>query len=122
MLVIPDPNTAVIDPFAKEPTVSVIGDIVDPITKENYSRDPRNIAQKADAYLKQTGIADTCYIGPEPEFFIFDDVRFESKQNGAMFRSTRSKAAWNSAGRRAEPGPQAALQGRLLPGRRPMTR
>jgi glutamine synthetase len=96
MLAVPDPKTAVLDPFFAEPTVSVIADIVDPITKEKYSRDPRNIAKKGVAYLKQTGIADTCYIGPEPEFFIFDDVRYQSKQNGAMYEIDSVEAAWNS--------------------------
>ncbi|MBT5793809.1 MAG: glutamine synthetase, partial [Deltaproteobacteria bacterium] len=70
MLVIPDPATTVMDPFMKHPTVSMICNVVDPITKEKYSRDPRNIAQKAEAYLKSTGIGDTAYFGPEAEFFI----------------------------------------------------
>ena len=68
MIVIPDPTTTVMDPFTKIATVSMIGNIVDPITKEKYSRDPRNIAQKAEAYLKSTGIGDTAYFGPEAEF------------------------------------------------------
>ena len=79
MLVIPDAATAKIDPFFKVPTLVLIGDIVDPITREAYTRDPRNIAKKAEAYLKSTGIGDTAYIGPEAEFFIFDDIRFESQ-------------------------------------------
>ena len=70
MLVVPDPNTAKMDPFMKEPTLSLVCNIVDPITKEKYSRDPRWIAQKAEIYLKSTGIADTAYFGPEAEFFI----------------------------------------------------
>ena len=69
MLAIPDLSTIVIDPFFKEPTISVIADIVDPVTKQRYSRDPRYIATKATEYLKKTGIGDTAYIGPEPEFF-----------------------------------------------------
>ena len=76
MLVMPDPTTAVMDPFSAEPTLSLICNIVDPITKEDYTRDPRNIARKAEAYLKSTGIGDTAYFGPEPEFFIFDDIRY----------------------------------------------
>src|SRR5574341_587447 len=75
MLVIPDASTAVLDPFTEAPTLSLICNIVDPITKEKYTRDPRNIAQKAEAYLRSTGIADTAYFGPEAEFFIFDDIR-----------------------------------------------
>ena len=85
MLAIPDPDTAVMDRFFKEPTVSVIADIIDPITRENYSRDPRFVARKGEAYLKKTGIADTCYIGPEPEFFIFDEVMYEQNQHTSMY-------------------------------------
>src|SRR3972149_2384681 len=72
MLVMPDPATAVMDPFCAEPKLSLICNIVDPITKESYSRDPRTIAQKAEAYLKSTGAGDVAYFGPEPEFFILD--------------------------------------------------
>ena len=74
MLIIPDANTMFVDPFVKEPTISLICDIHEPATTERYSRCPRNIAQKAEAYLKLTGIADTIYFGPEAEFFVFDDV------------------------------------------------
>ena len=77
MLAVPDADTTVIDPFFAEPTLSVIANIVDPITKEDYSRDPRHVAKKGVEFLKSSGIADTCYIGPEPEFFIFDEIRFE---------------------------------------------
>ncbi len=97
MLAIPDPATAVIDPFFKEPTVSVLADIVDPITKENYTRDPRHIARKGAAYLKETGIADTCFIGPEPEFFIFDEVRYEQNQHRGMYQIDSVEGAWNTA-------------------------
>ena len=102
------------------PTLSLICNIVDPITKEEYSRDPRNIARKAEAYLKSTGIGDIAYFGPEPEFFIFDDVRYD--QNAAhrlLLRSTRSRGSGTPAGatKGGEPRLQAALQGRLLPGR-----
>jgi len=97
MLGIPDPDTAVIDPFFKETTVSVIADIVDPITKERYSRDPRYIARKGEAYLKSTGIADTCYVGPEPEFFIFDEVMYEQNQHTGMYVINSIEGAWNTA-------------------------
>src|SRR5512145_2620531 len=80
MLVIPDASTAVLDPFTEAPTLSLICNIVDPITKEKYSRDPRNIAQKAEAYLRFTGIVVSAYFGPEAEFFIFDDIRYDSKE------------------------------------------
>ncbi len=96
MLAVVDATSGRLDPFFAEPTVSVIADIVDPITKQPYTRDPRHIAKKGVAYLKQTGIADTCYAGPEPEFFIFDDVRYESSQRGAMYQIDSSEAAWNT--------------------------
>ncbi len=102
MLAVPDASTAQIDPFFEEPTLSVIADIVDPITKERYSRDPRNVARKGLAYLEQTGIADTCYVGPEPEFFIFDDIRYLSSQSGSMYQIDSVEAAWNT-GRSEEP-------------------
>ncbi|MDD5540144.1 MAG: type I glutamate--ammonia ligase [Candidatus Neomarinimicrobiota bacterium] len=97
MLAIPDPDTATIDPFFKEPTVSVIADIVDPISKENYSRDPRYVARKGEAFLKKTGIADTCYIGPEPEFFIFDEVMYDQNQHTGMYSINSIEGAWNTA-------------------------
>ncbi|MBN1787612.1 MAG: type I glutamate--ammonia ligase [Sedimentisphaerales bacterium] len=97
MLAIPDPNTAVLDPFFKEPTVSVLANIVDPITREEYSRDPRHVARKGAKYLKETGIADTCYIGPEPEFFIFDEVRYEQNQHTGMYKIDSVEGSWNTA-------------------------
>jgi glutamine synthetase len=97
MLAVPDPDTAVIDPFFREPTVSVIATIVDPVTKEDYSRDPRHVARKGTEFLKETGIADTCYIGPEPEFFIFDEVRYEQNQHTGMYRIDSVEGAWNTA-------------------------
>jgi len=103
MLAIPDASTVKLDPFFAEPTVSVIADIYDPITKEAYNKDPRNIAKKGLAYLQQTGLADTCFIGPEPEFFIFDDVRYLSSQRGGMYEIDSSEAAWNT-GRSEEGG------------------
>ena len=97
MLAVPDPDTVVLDPFFKEPTVSVIANIVDPITKEDYTRDPRHVARKGVAYLKETEIADTCYIGPEPEFFIFDQVRYEQSQHRGMYEIDSVEGAWNTA-------------------------
>ncbi len=96
MLVIPDPSTAVMDPFFEVPTLVLIGNIVDPITRESYSRDPRNIAKKAEAYLKSTGIGDTVYIGPEAEFFIFDSIRFESSRNISFYEIDSVEGIWNS--------------------------
>ena len=102
MLVVPDATTAKIDPFFKAPTMVLIGNIVDPITMEAYSRDPRNIAKKAEAYLKSTGIGDTAFIGPEAEFFIFDDIRYESQRNGSFYSVDSIEGIWNS-GRCEEP-------------------
>ena len=96
MIIIPDPKTAKIDPFPAIPTLSLICDIFDPITKEDYSRDPRNIAKKAESYLKSTGQADTAYFGPEAEFFIFDDVRYDSSANSSFYAVDSSEGAWNS--------------------------
>ncbi len=97
MLAVPDPATAVIDPFFRQPTVSVIADIVDPMTREHYTRDPRHVARKGVEYMNKTGIADTCYIGPEPEFFIFDEVRYEQNQHTGMYQIDSVEGAWNTA-------------------------
>jgi glutamine synthetase len=102
MLVIPDAATAKIDPFFKVPTLVLICDIADPITREPYSRDPRNIAKKVEAYLKSTGIGDTAFIGPEAEFFIFDDIRYESETHGAFYAIDSVEGTWNT-GRCEEP-------------------
>jgi glutamine synthetase len=96
MLVVPDPATAVMDPFTEAPTVSLICNIVDPITKEEYSRDPRHVARKAEAYLKSTGIGDTAYFGPEPEFFILDEVRFDTNQHESYYHVDSREGRWNS--------------------------
>ena len=96
MLVIPDAETAKMDPFYAAPTLTLICNIVDPVTREPYTRDPRNIAQKADAYLKSTGIGDVAFIGPEAEFFIFDDIRFESSRFGAFYEIDSIEGNWNT--------------------------
>src|SRR5580692_2512786 len=95
MLAMPDPDTAFIDPFMAEPTLSLTCTIAETGTKEAYSRDPRGIAQKAEAYLKSTGIADTAVFGPEAEFFIFDSVTYDSKQNGTFYEVDSEEAIWN---------------------------
>jgi glutamine synthetase len=97
MLVIPDPTTAWIDVFYSEPTLSFICTIKDPITREPYDRDPRGVAEKAEAYLKSTGIADTVYFGPEAEFFIFDDVRFDYTANTSFHSIDSVEGIWNTA-------------------------
>ncbi|MCZ6694187.1 MAG: type I glutamate--ammonia ligase [Bacteroidetes bacterium] len=97
MLAVPDARTAKIDPFFKEPTISVIADIVDPITHEDYTRDPRHVARKGVEYLKKSKIADTCFIGPEPEFFIFDEVRYDQTQNRGFYQIDSVEGAWNTS-------------------------
>jgi glutamine synthetase len=96
MKLIPDPTTAYLDPFRTEKTLALNFSIVDPFTDEPYSRDPRNIAAKAEAYLAGSGVADTCYFGPEAEFYVFDDVRFETKQNAGYYYIDSIEGAWNS--------------------------
>ncbi|MDD2320295.1 MAG: type I glutamate--ammonia ligase [Geobacteraceae bacterium] len=96
MIILPDCTTAKMDPFTAIPTLSLICNIFDPITKEGYSRDPRNIAKKAEAYLKASGIGDTAYFGPEAEFFIFDDVRYDSSSNQSFYAVDSSEGAWNT--------------------------
>jgi glutamine synthetase len=96
MLVVPDATTAKMDPFYEAPTLVLICNIVDPVTREPYTRDPRNIAQKADTYLKSSGIGDVAYFGPEAEFFIFDDIRFESTRFSAFYEIDSVEGNWNT--------------------------
>lgn len=91
-----DPSTAVVDPACDVPTLSIICDIYDPITKKPYTRDPRYVAKKAAAYLKSTGIADTSYWGPEMEFFIFNDIRFDQTENSGYYFIDSIEGEWNS--------------------------
>jgi glutamine synthetase len=95
MLVVPQPDTAFLDPFTSLPTIAMICNIQDPITREDYSRDPRNVARKAVNYLKSTGIADTAYLGPEAEFFIFDDVRYEQNAHEGYYHIDSIEGQWN---------------------------
>ncbi|MFC1512146.1 type I glutamate--ammonia ligase [Candidatus Latescibacterota bacterium] len=96
MLVVPDPETAFIDPFMKYPTISMVCDIVDPITRERYTRCPRNVAKKAELYLKSTGIADKAFFGPELEFFIFDDIRFDQDSRSGYYYIDSVEGRWNT--------------------------
>jgi glutamine synthetase len=102
MILMLDPDTAMIDPIMKHPTISVICDIYDPLTREPYSRDPRYIAKKAEKYLKTTGIADMSYWGPEAEFFIFDDVRYDQTENSGYYYVDSIEGEWNT-GREENP-------------------
>ena len=96
MKLIPDLTTSYVDPFRAEKTLVVNMSIRDPFTDEPYSRDPRNIAAKAEAYLKSTGIADTAFFAPEAEFYVFDTVRFETKQNAGYYFLDSIEGKWNS--------------------------
>src|SRR4051794_12031880 len=96
MKLVPDVTSAFVDPYRKQKTLVVNFSIVDPFTDEAYSRDPRNIAAKAEAYLKSTGIADTVYFGAEAEFYIFDDVRFQTTQHSSFYYLDSAEAAWNT--------------------------
>ena len=102
MLVIPDPTTAIIDPFAAYATLSLICDIEDPITREPYERSPRGVARKAEAYLKSSVFADTAFIGPEAEFFVFDDVRYNTTANESFYSIDSNEGIWN-AGKKENP-------------------
>ena len=96
MLMVPDPDTAFIDPFFEHPTLVLTCNIIDPITKERYSRDPRWIATKAENYLKQSGIGDTAFIGPEAEFFVFNSARFSTSAHEGYYHIDSNEGVWNS--------------------------
>ncbi|MCH4295255.1 glutamate--ammonia ligase [Shewanella sp. 3B26] len=96
MVLMPDPTTFVLDPFTEETTALIRCDILEPATMSGYNRDPRSIAKKAEEYLRATGIADTVLVGPEPEFFLFDDVRFGTDMSGTFVKIDAKEAAWNS--------------------------
>ncbi len=96
MALIPDPTTAVMDPFTAQPTMILYCDVRDPITGEGYSRDPRSTAKRAEAYLKSTGIGDTAYFGPEPEFFVFDDVHYDVSMDHTFYKVDSEEGPYNS--------------------------
>ena len=96
MILMPDDSTAILDPFTDDPTVIVRCDIVEPATMQGYDRDPRSIAKKAEAYLAKTGVGDTAFFGPEPEFFVFDDVKWGVDMSGASYAINAEEAAWSS--------------------------
>jgi len=102
MMLFPDLTTAVLDPFAERPTIFIRCNVVDPNTQQDYMRDPRSLAGRAEAYLRSTGIADTAFFGPEPEFFLFDDARWEVRMNSASYSLDSIEGAWNSNTRYAE--------------------
>jgi glutamine synthetase len=96
MLVVPEPNTAFIDPFCRETTLTLICNIQDPLTKEDYTRDPRNVARKAVNYMKETGIADRALFGPEVSFFVFDDVKYDQTSHSGFYYVDSVEGAWNT--------------------------
>lgn len=96
MILMPDAETAIMDPFCDEPTLNIRCDILEPATMQGYDRDPRSLAKRAEAYLKSTGVGDTAYFGPEPEFFILDDVRWGSDMSGSFVKIDSEEASWNS--------------------------
>jgi len=95
MLVVPDPATACIDPFCAVPTLSLVGNVVDPVSRETYERDPRYVAQKAEKYLQSTKIGDTSYWGPEAEFFIFDNARYDQNSHSGYYHLDSEEGVWN---------------------------
>ncbi|WP_290651386.1 glutamate--ammonia ligase [Aquisalimonas sp.] len=96
MILMPDAQTATLDPFFDERTLNLTCDIIEPNTMQGYGRDPRSVARRAEAYLQSTGLGDIAYFGPEPEFFVFDDVRWGAEMNGSFYRIDSEEAGWNS--------------------------
>ena len=118
MLLMPDPNTANMDPFREEPTLILSCDVIEPSDGKGYSRDPRSLAKRAEAYLKSTGIGDTAFFGPEPEFFIFDSITWNVDMSGCSVKINSEEASW-STGKEIEGGKHgspSSSQGRLFPG------
>jgi glutamine synthetase len=96
MVLMPDPGSAVLDPFSAVPAVIMTCDVLEPSTMQAYTRCPRSVGKRAEAYLKSSGVADTAYFGPEPEFFIFDSVRWRNEMQGASVEIDSEEAAWSS--------------------------
>src|SRR5215207_5811833 len=115
MSLLPDPTTAYVDPFRRDKTLIVNFFVHDPLTGEAYSRDPRNIAKKAQAYLKGTGIGDTAYFAPEAEFYVFDSVRFETKANAGYYHIDSEAGAWNSGSEDNNRGYKVKYKGGYFP-------
>ena len=113
MVLIADPDTAYIDPFMKRKTAVIHCFVADPVTGESYSRDPRYVATKAEAYMRSTGLADTAYFGPEPEFFIFDDVRFDTTGNSSYYFVDSVEGVWNTG---TDEGPNLGYKPRTKQG------
>lgn len=110
-----DLSTARVDPFRRDKTVNINFFIHDPITGEQYSRDPRNVAKKAEAYLASTGIADTAYFGPEAEFYVFDNVRFQTSANESFYHIDSEAGAWNTGSEENNRGYKVRYKGGYFP-------
>ena len=116
MLLMPDPDTAVVDPFRQHKTLNINCFVRDPVTGESYTRDPRFVAKKAEDYLTSSGLADTAYFGPEAEFFIFNDIRFDQNAHEGYYFIDSIEGIWNTGkDRGAQPRLQAQAQGRVFP-------
>ena len=119
MILLPEDSSAVLDPFTEEPTLILVCDVIEPSTMQGYDRDPRAIAKRAEEFLKTTGIGDTVFVGPEPEFFIFDAVKYKSDMSGSMFKIFSEQADWNSDadndGRQGNNGHRVKVKGGYLP-------
>ena len=115
MLLIPDPDTYIVDPFTDVPTLVMICDVVDPVTKQPYDRDPRCIARKAEAYLGASAIADTAYFGAEAEFFIFDNVRFDQREQYSFYYIDAEEGRWNSGREEKNLGYRPRYRGGYFP-------
>lgn len=117
MILLPDDETAFLDPFFSEPTIVVTCDVIEPSSMQGYERDPRSIARRAEAYLKSTGIGDTAFFGPEPEFFIFDDVKWNIGMGGVSFELNAEEAAWstNNTYEAGNSGHRPRVKGGYLP-------
>jgi glutamine synthetase len=113
MLLIPDPDSATVDPILQIPTLYLVCNVVDPLTRESYSRDPRFIAQKAEAHLVQTGIADISYWGPEAEFYVFNSLRFDQNAHSGYYFIDSEEGVWNSG---ANTSPNLAYRPRFKEG------
>ncbi len=117
MLLLPDLDTAVLDPFAAQPSLVIFCDVLEPLTGQNYSRDPRSVAKSAESYLKSTGLGDTAFFGPEAEFFVFDDVRFEVSMNRNFFEFESSEGPYvtGKAFEEGNPGHRPPIKGGYFP-------
>ena len=123
MLLVPDPDTAVLDPFRQHKTLNINAFVRDPVTGESYSRDPRYVAKKAEDYLVSTGVADTAYFGPEAEFFIFNDIRFDQNSHEGYYHIDSVEGIWNSgkAGERRRTSASSPATRKVISRSRPWT-